>query len=415
MNQTYKYFQPEYVKNFQCKGQACDAYCCKNWAITIDKKTYKKYSHIKPKSAAQEITRKIIKNDELKSYIVKLDKNKKCPFLTEDNWCSIQRKHGEDFLSETCATYPRITWNFGDFYERSLTLTCPAVAAQVLVPTEPIKFEMLEVPEKVHSNFGKIQVGNSLVPRILLDKIKLLQETAIAILQERTLTIDQRLLMLGLYFDKLDELLNGGNLENFEPINSAYKDLKFLQEQSEKFSSVIKFNVGEHIKIMFGILKTLYSDKIKKITDRRFIDAVANTLQIQTDENNQVSVKKLAEKYLELSTARKEFSKYYSTILENYLVNELFMNLYPFKIQGSITYNYGVFVTMYKLLELITFSVSLQNFFKNKEQLNNLDFTVIVMRHANNVDHNLNYMKKISEYLKGKDDIVEIMQSMLQV
>ena len=63
MKQTYTYYQPEYVRNFKCNGQACAAHCCRRWRITIDKKTFKKYSHIKPKSAAKEITSHIIKSE----------------------------------------------------------------------------------------------------------------------------------------------------------------------------------------------------------------------------------------------------------------------------------------------------------------------------------------------------------------
>ena len=111
----YECFQPKYFSRFKCDGQKCNAHCCRKWRIDIDKKTYKKYSHLKPKSAAQEITRQIKKRDNSENYIIKLDKNANCPFLTEDNWCQIQRKYGEDFLSEVCTTYPRRVIYFGSF------------------------------------------------------------------------------------------------------------------------------------------------------------------------------------------------------------------------------------------------------------------------------------------------------------
>jgi len=70
MEKIYTYYQPEYVKNFQCDGKKYDARCCKKWAIFIDEKNF-------------------------------------CPFLTEDNLCRLQKNFGEDFLSETCTNYPR--------------------------------------------------------------------------------------------------------------------------------------------------------------------------------------------------------------------------------------------------------------------------------------------------------------------
>ena len=110
MEKTYAFFQPEYVSKFQCNGQACNARCCKNWRIDINSKTYKKYSKIKPKMKALEITNKIFHNKDLNKYFIKLNEKRACPFLTEDNWCHIQRTYGESFLSETCCTYPRNTF-----------------------------------------------------------------------------------------------------------------------------------------------------------------------------------------------------------------------------------------------------------------------------------------------------------------
>ena len=61
MNQSFIFFQPEYVSKFKCNGQLCNAKCCKNWIIDIDKITYKKYKSIKPKSEAVKITNNIKK------------------------------------------------------------------------------------------------------------------------------------------------------------------------------------------------------------------------------------------------------------------------------------------------------------------------------------------------------------------
>ena len=119
MNKTFVYFQPEYVNKFTCDGQSCKARCCKYWKIDIDKKTYKKYSSIKPKQKSQEITQLIHKVKDKDLYLIKMDKSGCCPFLTEDNWCKIQKNYGVDFLSNICMTYPRMTVKIEDFFERS--------------------------------------------------------------------------------------------------------------------------------------------------------------------------------------------------------------------------------------------------------------------------------------------------------
>ena len=147
---TFVYFQPEYVNEFKCNGQLCNARCCKDWRIDIDRKTYKKYNTIKPKSKAKEITQKIKYNEKTEGYCIELDKKRSCPFLTEDNWCSIQKTYGEDYLSDICTKYPRQITCVDDFFEFSLSLTCPVVAELVLMSTEPMVFEQTEVPHKKH-------------------------------------------------------------------------------------------------------------------------------------------------------------------------------------------------------------------------------------------------------------------------
>ncbi len=228
MGKIYSYFQPKYVSKFKCNGQACSAHCCKRWRIEIDKKTYKKYSHIKPKSAArdiiQNITRGGVDNDK---YFVILDRNSRCPMLTEDNWCSIQKNYGEDFLSVVCVTYPRRTFNFGDFYERSLTLTCPVVAAEVLIPNTPIEFEWTEIPERIHSNLGRIKPQFPSVPQNLWEHIVDIQYIAVSILQERSLTIDQRLLILGVFLEELKNLTSDNKLDEIQNLKETYKSENF--------------------------------------------------------------------------------------------------------------------------------------------------------------------------------------------
>ena len=71
----FLYFQPEYVGKFKCDGSKCDARCCKGWTITIDAATYKKYSRIKPKSIAKEITSCMKFDSERGAYVVTLAEN----------------------------------------------------------------------------------------------------------------------------------------------------------------------------------------------------------------------------------------------------------------------------------------------------------------------------------------------------
>ena len=55
-------------------------------------------------------------------------------FLTEDKLCIIQKTYGEKFLSQTCSSYPRRLFRFGEVIEKSLSPTCPLAAELILNP-----------------------------------------------------------------------------------------------------------------------------------------------------------------------------------------------------------------------------------------------------------------------------------------
>ena len=407
-----EFFQPEYFNLFKCDGQKCNAHCCRKWRIDIDKKTYKKYSHLKPKSTAKEIIRHIIKREGIEEYAIKLNENLSCPFLTEDNWCKIQREYGEDFLSSTCKTYPRRIWDFGFFIECSLTLTCPIVAEMVLLSKEPLKFEKGVVSEKNLKSLKNLTVFDRKVPDELYTKCISIQETAISILQERNLTIDQRLMMLGLYIDKTDDLwANVSLIDDIDKVNAIYQKSDFLLQQADQFSQVIKFNGHNYIKSMLEILQVLYGEaNSQDLEDQKMLEVFQDFFQIKPNDQNELEINPLVIKYSKLKEERQNFTNKFSTIFENYLVNEFFLNVYPFKIQNtSMTYSYSLFVTIYKILELLTFASAMKN--NSTEE----DLVKEIMWYVSKMDHNLNYAPKIHDYLRDKSDMVEVMQNMLQV
>ena len=332
--------------------------------------------------------------------------------MTEDNWCKIQRKYGEDFLSEVCMTYPRRIYRTGNFYESTLTLTCPVAAEIILFAEEPLNFEEFERLEPINS---RIITEPAPFDPNTIEYIIDIQKTAIFILQERKLTIDQRLMMMGLYLDRLSELTDHRSITNLEltKLNDFYKNSSFLQDQASQFSAVINFNAKEYIKITIGLLETLYGVGSEMahigLMEQKIIRAVTNTLKLEPDENNQISASGVAVNYAALNFECEKFIRQFSTIFENYLVNEFFLAVYPFRFNAKINLNYGIFVTTYKMLELMAFSVSMQENFSKQDLMN------LIVWYSNFIDHSPKYFKAVSDYMKDKNDILAIMQEMLQV
>lgn len=405
---TFLYFQPEYVSKFQCDGSKCDARCCKGWTITIDAATYKKYSRIKPKDKAKEIISRMKFDSERGQYVVTLKEDTSCPFLTENKLCGLQLEYGEEILSQTCSTYPRQTYQIGNFFERSLTLTCLVAAELILFNPEPMKFEFVEVPDKIHSKHGRIGIKKAYINEDKADLIREIQITMITVLQERTLSIDQRLTLLGLFLDKLQECQTKNQFnEVMSKLIVGYRSEEFLTGEAWQLIQLFNFDVKRFFVFMVKFI-SYTMDLLRLNGGRTFLKAFEEVFGIKPDENHQVILSDIIANYERLADARKDFLEKHSPFLENYLINELFYSFYPWRFRDqSITKNYAVFLISYKIFELMTFA-TVHSGLDSKE-----DLLAMVDWFMSRTDHSPDLYKRFFELLKGVDDTYLLMMALL--
>ena len=399
MEKKFLYFQPEYVSKFKCDSSRCNDNCCaRPWEIIIDSDTYQKYSRL----GFQEIFRHIQFNKELGEYILV---GRPCPMLTEKKLCRIQLEHGENFLSLVCRTYPRVLTNCSKFFELSLSLTCPLAAEMILFEREPLAFELKEIVEDDANDIG---LSTMRVPEKFVAHMIDIQIAMLSILQERRLTLDQRLIVLGFFLDKLDEISAGElDVDALTKLIAAYESKKFFAEQVPLMLASVRFDTKNFIGLMLKIFNVLYSN-VNMEDKQSVLDDVADALQIKLDENNFVDVATVTANYERLADARKNFTARYSTLLENYLVNEIFLNVYPWRFADTIANNYAVFVMMFKVFELILFSATLKGFDSRDDLLKLIGFF------AAQIDHGEYFREKFLTCAKESGDTFTLMESLLQ-
>lgn len=412
MASTYLYFQPEYVSQFKCDPFNCNDNCCKKpWNILIDEKTYEKYSRLKPDSAAREIVRHFKYNAGLGGYLLA---EHPCPFLTADNLCRIQREHGEDFLSNTCTTYPRYTKSFGKFFERSLSMTCPVAAQTALFSDEPMRFEFVEVPEEIHSHGGKISIANVLATAGFAEHMLEVQVALISIMQERTLTIDQRLIVVGFFCDRLGEIIGNGKftaaqvpilIDNLKRLIETYESKNFFARQVPRMLASVRFDEKKFVRLILTLFNDIYG---KFAVKSRFLNAVAETLALKPDENNFVSICAVSDNFARLADERKIFAERYAAFLENYFVNDLFLNCYPWRFTENIANNFAVFVTTCKIFELITFSLVHMGLDDKETLIKLVGWFTAQTTHSGDIYPEIFYV------VKKFDDPFELMETLLE-
>ena len=361
------YFQPQYFKEFICNGSKCNDNCCKKfWNIDIDKATYEKYSGLQPESLANAITEHFDYDAANDRYLLK---DHPCPFLNEKNLCGIQLRFGEKFLSPTCRAYPRVICYLGNFFERSLALSCPVAAEMILFNPEPMSFELLMSEENVFNH--KVPISYMHVDEKLSAHVIDIQVAMISILQERTLTIDQRLIVLGFFLDKFDELSGAFDETALIKLISAYESKSFLAEQVPLMIQSTNFNAKK-----FSDMMTTFATKIPESV---------------------ILLTKLAEGCEQLNDFKKFFVTEHSTFFENFLVNEIFQNCYPWRFAGSITANFGIFVAKYKIFELMILATAVcGGSYKT-------NIICAVCHYTNHLNHVEEYQRRIFFSLQDSD------------
>lgn len=383
MIETYNFFQPKYVDKFQCNGKRCNARCCKNgWKIIIDDETFKRYA--KFESTEKFFTSKITSENEL--HFINVEQNEICPFLTQENLCSIQLEHGEDFLSVTCRTYPRIHRFINGIFERSLTLSCPVAAELALTSTGSMEFELVQKDFDAEKNALNIP---NLPPEVLPYFLEI-QLAALAILKKKFFTIDQRLAVLGFFLERAEELINLNQVDGLPKLLKVYKSKKFLIETMTPIFKQLPFQSREFLKVMSsGGIESSFAD-VDNFNFNRFKEF------LKTDTNIGGEL-------------RDKFVKRFEQVFENYLVNEFFMNLYPYRLEKSVVQNFGVYLATYKIIEMFALYMT-----ETFQPVYESDIAKLICKLSMPIEHNPDYLKRISNELDGKENMLELMEIFLQ-
>jgi lysine-N-methylase len=152
-----KLLQPGYFDAFQCIGSACEDTCCVGWIVHVDKSTFDKYQKCSDPECGTSLRTLITINENSSNdddYAKIAFNEPGCPFLSE-SLCSIQQRLGEEYLSNMCATYPRVMNRVDEVLQRSLDLSCPEAARVALLDPKPMEFS-----EQEYGDGGSIRLGS---------------------------------------------------------------------------------------------------------------------------------------------------------------------------------------------------------------------------------------------------------------
>lgn len=388
---------PQYTRQFSCIGSDCEDSCCIGWTVNIDEKTYRKYKRVQKGELSTLLTKKVTRNRSNPSAFsyakVKMNEKGRCPFLSEERLCSIQLKLGEEYLSTTCSTYPRVTNRVNNIVERSLTISCPEAARLILLNPEKMEFD--EVEERVNpshiikqtvSTTNSVAVAN---PQKYFWEFRIF---TIQILQNREYTVAERLIVLGMFYRKVQEYVNQGRMADVPQLIASYTSVVGNGSLREELA-----NIPAEFAVQMELLKEMADMRfVQGISSQRYLDCFKELL-LAIGYHEGETVEAIAERYREAyQTYYEPFMSQYEYIYENYLVNYVFKNLFPVQNGYTLEENYMLMVIHYAMIKLHL--IGMAGFHKENFSLDHV--VKLIQSFAKTVEHNSKYIKQVFDLLK---------------
>ena len=330
--------RPRYGARFRCIGSDCEATCCAGWNVHIDRPTYKKYKAL----PAGELRSLLNANLEALSTSndscwaeIKLTPTRECPFQSTERLCRIQQEQGAEYLSDVCSIYPRALNKIYGELECSLDLSCPEAARLVLLDPHLMGSGRAEAPSCRPALFRTVGTENSDTENLAKDYgafryFAEIRATVLALLQDRSYPVWQRLFLLGMMCKRLHKVSVSLETNGIPEILHKYREMTAsgtLRSAMEGIPIQPLPQLTVIVQLIDRRIKTSWSSP-------RFHECVHDFVQgIQYRDG--ASLESLVPAYVDAHErhyapfmARREF------ILENYLVNCVFSKLFPFQLQS---------------------------------------------------------------------------------
>lgn len=391
--------QPTFFKDFKCDGTICEDNCCVGkWNIFVDKEHYQKLKAIKDIEFKKRIAKHIKRNrkdnsnnGKLFGKIIHDEDTNSCPFLSENKLCELQNKFGWDYLCIVCKSYPRHPNLINGELERTLTLSCPIAAKIILMEQEGFGFENVEENVTNIIGIGSIYNLNGFSYMKKAEKYFWdIRTFSIQIIKSRDYEIWERLLIIGLFLENIIKLEEEDQVDDVP---------KVIENFAHKITSGI-------FKGAFDNLPTIIDLKIKliqEIIDERIYTSISCDRYTECCEetlkglNFSTDLEKVKNVYIN------SYEKYYKPyiadkgyILENYFVNTMFMNYFPFGRDMSMWENYLLIILNYSIINM--HMIGMMEF--HKENYTDEHTLKIIQAFAKAYEHNPMFNKEIVELIK---------------
>lgn len=277
---------PLYYKDFHCIMGACQDNCCDDgWRIEFNKKDYLTIKRA-PKSAELEAEmkegmRRLREQEHDNMYAeFQVTEGGRCAFHTPEGLCRLQMECGAETLPKVCRVFPRrVSYSYAA-QESSLSPACEGVLALLWDLPEGIDFWEEPLPEK---DWRTLTPPDGVIARFAC-----IRSLCIDVLQERSMKLSQRLLMLGVLFQQLQELdwNDGDALDKWLVQGEMLIHDPAAAEQLDQLPGSLQMFISNNLRLLTSLLSDsrgqLAQELLDAITDHNGKTGNNVTFQLPT-------------------------------------------------------------------------------------------------------------------------------------
>jgi lysine-N-methylase len=296
--------------------------------VDIDQATYAKYQTIPAGPLRILIDANIVRLQEGPDgkkppgfARINMPPSMQCPFHNAERLCQIQVEHGETYLSQTCASYPRTTRVIDKLSEMTLTLSCPEACRLVLMNPDLLPTSM----EGVHHLDWNDWKSNLPLIRYFWP----IREFTIGLIRNRAYPLWQRMFLLGTFSRRLEAVVRGEIKGGFSAMLKGFSGAVASASLNTSIET-IPADLALQLGMVLSMMKLRASNAL---LSPRLVECL-NTFAQGIGYGRLTNLQELSAEYAIA------YERYYAPfflrhpyILENYLINMVFHKMFPFGAQ----------------------------------------------------------------------------------
>jgi len=295
-------------------------------------------------------------------------------------------------LPKICFAFPRVTNVINGTLEKSAVMSCPEAVRAALLNPEGIDFISVQEPSDVRNNLlislntndpAFADTPNKYLPN--------LRNFTLDVLKNRDYKLEERLIILGLFFQQLAKVCREKKVDTIPEIIASFAQLK-----KESLMAILpKFPTSQAVQFKL-LMQSALIRLVPGITNQRYAECFIEFLQgIKHSPDTSLDI--LAENY------RLAFENYYTSfaakheyIFENYLVNYVYNKLFPLS-NEDILDEYLKLVFHYSLIRMLLIGIA------GFHQGLSLELAVkLIQSFAKTIEHDQQYINETKDWFKAK-------------